>query len=680
MNRQLDLQITRTSIIWLLVSQVLIMLPFLPDMPFWLFPLLIISAVWRFRMLKGHAQQPSRLVKWSAVGLGVAGLVASGLDGLSLEAATALLLLGHLLKNLELVNRRDGLIVIFIGFFLIATQFLYSQEILNTLYALFLMLVLVGALISLHQPRSHSLKSNLRLATLMLAQCIPLMLVCYLFFPRLPPLWTIPLPEGRAETGISDRITPGDVADLARSAKLAFRVTIEEGDRPVQSELYWRGLVLNHFDGKTWSQLSEADQEKMKLRVGRFDQYSPIKELFDPVVLPNERKTVYSAIYQASYLPWIYTLSPSVVNSGEARLAYDYRVFSKRDIVGPTEIRLTGYPGAPMDLFLKPWVKGLALQLPEGENPRMREFARRQRALYDSDFDFAKGMMNYINEQPFYYTLRPPTLGDKDTIDKFFFDTQRGFCSHYAGAFINLMRAVGIPARMVVGYQGGEWNSQGGYFAVHQFDAHAWTEIWIQGEGWIRLDPTAMVAPDRIEFSLQDALSEEGSFLEGSLLTSLQFSMFNSLRMRLDSMQYQWQKWVVNYDYDDQTSLLSEIAGELDVTKAILIAISFITGLLLFWLIMLGLLRRPKPVPMEVKLYRDVVQRLSRLGFPVHGALAPTDLVPLVGERLWKPELDHFVGQLNQRLYQPDFDQDQLKSAHQQLVRALKRDKNQSLS
>ncbi len=605
--------ITYTGMIWLLAAQLTVMLPFVFELPFWLIVVALFSVAWRLGVLAGRVNQPGNLLKVALMVLGIGGLLLSGLRFPSLEAMSGLLLLGFAFKSLEVLQRRDALVVIFIGYFLIAMQFLYTQSMLAGLYGAFALLVLTGALIGVQQAvtefsAAHSVRFNLKLAGMMLLQCLPLMLVIFVLAPRLQPLWTLPLMTDQAKTGMSDRMAPGDIAKLSQSDGLAFRVTFK-GERPPQSKLYWRGLVLNHFDGREWRQFeSEQDLWQLKSLLKNNYAFQPgsLRVMGDPVD--------YEAIYEKTGQPWLFTLTPSVQVEGDVLRAADFRILAQQNIQAPLLLRATSYPDSLLDVDIAPYIRQLALQLPHDGDTRSRQLAQTLRAAARDELTYMQNVLNRFREQAFYYTLRPPLMGNTDTIDSFLFDAQRGFCEHYAGSFVFMMRAAGIPARVVVGYQGGEWNAASHYLSVHQFDAHAWAEVWLSGRGWVRVDPTAMVAPERTEQGLQAAVQQEGSFLESSVFSSRNIPWLNNLRQQLDAVQYGWQRWVIGYDSTSQTEFLKALLGEMSITRIAALAGAVLAVIMLSWLLMLGLAQRRQQEAPEHRLYRRFCAQLAKQG------------------------------------------------------------------
>ncbi len=643
--------------IWLLAAQVVVMLPFLFDLPLWLLPVLLLAAGWRLRVLSGAALQPGNTVKVLLIGLGVGGLLLSGLRFPSLDAMATLLLLGFAFKSLEVAQRRDAIVVIFIGYFLVALHFLYTQSLGAALYGMLAMVVLTGALVGVQQAISEfstgqSVRFNLRLAVFMLLQSLPLMVVIFVFAPRLPPLWSLPMATGQTQTGITDRMAPGDIEKLGKSDELAFRVTFK-GQRPPQPELYWRGLVLNHFDGHEWRQF-ERDYDVFQLKAALLSNYrwdaKQIQVQGEPVA--------YEAVYEASGQPWLFTLSPAVEVEGEVLRGADYRVMAQQALQAPLLLKAVSYPQTRRDVVLPEYLRGLALGLPSSGDQRSRVLAQRLRREAGSEQAYIDSVLARFHDQAFEYTLNPPTLGDRDTIDAFLFDSKRGFCAHYAGSFVFLMRAAGIPARVVVGYQGGEWNAAGDYLAVHQYDAHAWTEVWLAGRGWVRIDPTTAVAPSRVEQGLEVAVQAEGSFLADSVFSTRKISWLHGLSQQLDTVQYGWRRWVLGYDREEQAAVLKSLLGTFSVGRVALLVAGLSAAIGLFWLLALGIRPRRPAEALEHQLYRRFCTALEKRGVMREPGDAPGAFAHQAAAHL--PELADVIREFTQVYegvcYAPDAD------------------------
>jgi transglutaminase-like putative cysteine protease len=427
-------------------------------------------------------------------------------------------------------------------------------------------------------------------------------------------------------------MTPGDIATLAQSDELAFRVSFK-GRRPAQHELYWRGLVLGHFDGTTWTQFAKnPDIETTKARL-----VSSPKEAKQRLTLKGEA-IQYDIIYETSGQPWLFSLSPVVAIKYSAALyGNDFRIMAKDDLLEPLRLQLTSYPNALRAMTLSASEKRLALQLPDNQNPKTQQFVKQRLESSTSTQDFIQKVLNRYQNASFYYTLRPPTLDRHDSIDDFLFNSQKGFCAHYAGSFVYMMRSVGIPARVVVGYQGGAWNEKGEYLAVYQYDAHAWTEIWLKNKGWIRIDPTAMIAPERIETNLQSAMQKEGSFLEHQFLSSAKYQWLQGIRKQMDSTQYNWRKFVLGYDQNAQSNLIKTLFGNLSMLKIAWLIGGFFVALLFLWSLLLGLTKKHQTEAIEHQLYRRFCDLLEKRGIQRKISQSPTEYSRIAMNQL--PEL-----------------------------------------
>ncbi len=657
-----DKQISYTGMLWLLGAQLVVMAPLVFYLPVWLLPIVFFSAGWRIRVMKGYQAQPGKITKIIIAILGFIALAFSGMQTVSLDMMASLLMLGFAYKALEVIERRDAMVVILTGFLLIGVLFLYSQSMLTALYGVFALIVLTGAMIAIQQSKSYPIISNIKLAFAMLILCLPLMLLFFLVSPRFAPLWSVPIQAGHAKTGISDSMSPGDIAELSKSDELAFTVTFK-GERPQQKVLYWRGLVLQNFDGKTWTQFSEklnAEESRKKLEINKQQLQEKLYQNEDIKEGIREYKE-YEAIYEKTAQPWLFTLSPVVNIKGDAIYGSDFRVMAKQNIFSPMMLKLTSYPNALREVYLPEATRKSALQLPKSSNsqntnPKSVALAKRLLAESSSKQEYINKVMNRYRQQEYYYTLRPKPLGNTNTIDEFLINSKKGFCAHYAGSFVFLMRAAGIPARIVTGYQGGTWNDKGNFLSIRQYDAHAWTEVWLENKGWIRFDPTQMVAPSRIEKNLEEAMAEEGSFLEGKLFSLSKYSWLNSLQNKLDSTQYAWRKFVLGYDNETQASFLKSIFGELSMQKMATIVGGFFLGIIVFWSLFLGLGRKRSTEAVEHQLYRRFCSLLNKYGVKREPSQTPSEFSKTASTHLPKAssEINAFSKLYSDLCYNPD--------------------------
>ena len=539
--------IPRISLTWLLVAQALVIVPHLGHLPLWVIGLWLGCAGWRVQIFRMRVGYPTRLAKAGLMLAAAAGVFASRGSLVGLDAGVVLLIAAFVLKLVELRSQRDALVLILLGFFCVVTAYLFDDSLLAAAYSLLPVSALLAALIGLQQSRLAMRPwPTLRLSLGLLAQALPLMLLLFVFFPRLGPLWALPNPN-KALSGLSDSMAPADIAELSKSDELVFTATFN-GVPPARAQLYWRALTLEHFDGRRWSQAPLASQHDAA-------QWTASGQPWE-----------YSVIAQASGRNWLYALDVARSEEGGIQARHDFSLQSQQPLEQAMQYRVRSWPDVLRDADLP--ISGLAdsLQLPAEGDPRSRAWARELLARHPSPDALVQALLQHFNREPYHYTLKPPPVG-VDSIDEFLFRTRRGFCAHYAGAMTFVLRAAGIPARVVAGYQGGELNPRGNFFTVRQFDAHAWVEYWQAGQGWTSVDPTFAVAPERIEQGLEQALSGEQSFLADSPLSPLRYrqvAWLNQLRLGWDDLNHGWQRWVLGYQGAQQLQLLQRWFGRMD--------------------------------------------------------------------------------------------------------------------
>ena len=585
--------IPRISLTWLLVAQSLVIVPHLGHLPLWVVGLWLVCTLWRVQIYRMRAGFPSRAVRIGLLILVALGVFLSRGTLVGLDGGVVLLIAAFLLKLLEMRNRRDALVLIFLGFFVVVTAYLFDDSILVAAFSLLPVCALFAALIGLQQSSISTRPwRTLRLSMALLLQALPLMLLLFVFFPRMGPLWSLPVPNERgAVTGLADSMAPADIAELTRSGELAFRASFE-GPVPARSELYWRALTLDQFDGRRWSQSASAE-------------FAPA-----PQWQPRGEALRYSVVMQPTTRPWLFGLDVAQTDLERTRQMGDFRLQRSRPVDRALLYEVTSWPQALREPEGRANGMDLWLRLPQQGDPRSRAWAEELRQQHGEDEALVQALLQHFNRQPYAYTLRPQTLGE-NSIDEFLFETRSGFCAHYAGAMVFVLRAAGIPSRVVAGYQGGEISSNGSYVQVRQFDAHAWVEYWQPGKGWSSVDPTFQVAPERIESGLEQALAEEQSFLADSPFSPLRYrniSWINSMRLAWDELNYGWQRWVLGYQGAQQFELLQRWFGQVNATYLALslVAVLFaVLGLLSLWLF--------KPWRRERDPLLQLFQRFERL-------------------------------------------------------------------
>jgi protein-glutamine gamma-glutamyltransferase len=556
-------------------------------------------------LLRPDLQPPARLRRWLLPILAIVAGVAIRWDFgylLARDPCVAFLYVLVGIKFVEAKSSRDGAVLACLSLFLALTQFFYAQSIFAAALALPIVLVLGAALAALRYVSPPTQwKAPLAAAARMLLQGIPLAALLFIVFPRLAgPLWGAPADTG-ARSGLSDRMAPGSISELSLSDTVAFRVDFI-GPPPASAQRYWRGPVLSRFDGFEWS-------APPRLRSGTFagPRGRPIE--YTVTLEPHNRLWLF-ALEQPAGLPRPASDDP-LSTEGPARPIA--ALTADRQLVATTPVTQAvryAQRSTLVDRFTaSDSDRTDNLQLPR-RNPRAIAFARELRSRSGSDRAFITEVLDWFRRESFVYTLAPPLL-EGDTVDKFLFDARRGFCEHYAGAFVVLLRAAGIPARVVTGYQGGEINPNGGYMIVRDSDAHAWAEALIDG-AWQRFDPTAAVAPSRVERGIGAALPQGEPV---PYLARLEMTWLKSLRLHWDAMNYQWQRGVVGFNVDRQRDLLRDLGIENArpwQIVGLVAAVAFVWGVAI-----LGLTRaRQAQSDPATALWAVLCRRLGRAGLP----------------------------------------------------------------
>ncbi len=566
----------RRDTLFLMLPVFVAVLPHFGWMPWWVGAGFVLLFAWRLGLLFSGRWLPRASVRWAGAIAATAAVWAHYQTLVGREPGVALLILFLGLKLMEMRARRDLFVVIFLSLFLLLAAFLHSQSMgTAAIVGLGLAGLLAAMLTMQYQRQEAPIRQRLKWVGILLLQALPVAAVLFVLFPRpAGTLWGMQSDASRASTGLSETMTPGAISDLGESTAIAFRVRFE-GETPPTAQLYWRGPVFGDFDGATW------------------------RALRNPVVPPpppqvrysREARIAYEITQEPSSRPWMFPLEMPI------------------EVDPPPGLRVTLNPdlqllaSAPLDSRARyrvesstAWQAGLNesrnslqnwLELPAGFNPRTLALAAQWRAEFlavdstggrtperregsvptidrgQGDLRLVERALAMFRQQAFRYTLQPPLLG-RHSVDDFLFETRAGFCEHFAGAFVVLMRALDIPARVVTGYQGGERNPVDGWWLVRQADAHAWAEVWLEGQGWTRVDPTAAVAPDRIERGLR---LEPG--FAGMPGLDMARPLLSTLRFRLDALTNAWNQWLLSYDRGRQVRLLERLGLKADDWRSI---------------------------------------------------------------------------------------------------------------
>ena len=521
----------------LLLSILMVIAPHADHLPLWVSGLCAGLLLWRAWLTYTGKPLPKRWLLMLITVAGTAGIVLTFHTLFGREAGVTLLMMLATLKLMELRDARDAMVLVYLACFIIITNFFYSQSIPTALYLLATMMVIVTTWVH-QQAQGIALKPRVRIAAVLLLQALPLTLILFILFPRVQgPLWG--LPQGAyASTGLDDHMSPGSLSRLSLSEAVAFRV-VYNGQPPRRDQMYWRGPVLWNFDGRAWTPGRPAYPDAPKFT-----------ELGQPID--------YVVTLEPHNKHWLFALDVPDKLSVTATLTDDFQLLSKDPV--NARLRYAVRSNLVYHANLQESARQLqrALQLPGRFDPRARQLAAEWRAGSEDDADIVRTALSYFNKQGFVYTLEAPPLG-VNSIDDFLFSTKQGFCEHYASAFVFLMRAANIPARVVTGYQGGEYNDVGNYYIVRQSDAHAWAEVWLADQGWVRVDPTGAIAPDRVQRGLSAALSDKAAlpFMERNPP-----QWMRDLRFNLDALANQWNQWVLGYDSERQFAFLTRLGME----------------------------------------------------------------------------------------------------------------------
>lgn len=603
-------------LLWLVLPLALVVAPHLPRLPFWVGLTWTLCALVRLQQARTGSPPIRRAIRYVLAFAALAGIFLQFGTVFGPSGGVALLVLLTGLKLLETDSPRDHGIMVFIGYFLLMAHFLNGQGMLMAAYLMLVATLLTASLASLHTGQPRPTLALIRTAGVLMLQALPLAIALFLLFPRLhAPLGGL-IQTDTGNTGMSDSMRPGSVSRLIQSDAVAFRVDFARENRQVDgSQLYWRGPVLWNYDGETWR---PADNLPL----------SPLEadELSSPIR--------YAVTLEPHGQRWLFVAGLALrPPQPDADLTADLQWFSKRPIHQRLRYELSASLGYRLEkAALHPHSRALGLALPAGRHHGARRLVqqwlaegRQGRALVDA-------ALALFHEEAYYYTLTPPLLGE-DAVDDFLFNTRRGFCEHYAGAFTVLMRLAGLPARVVTGYQGGERNPLGDYWIVRQRDAHAWSEVWLAGEGWIRVDPTAAIHPSRVERGF-----EAGAIPGARPLVTVDAGWLAPLGQAWDLLNSRWNQWVLGYDHARQKRLLERLSPSLASLKGMLWSLLAVGGLTL--LLILALVFRPSRSGASdptARLYADFCRRLARVGLPRQPWEAPHDYAGRVAQA--RPDL-----------------------------------------
>jgi transglutaminase-like putative cysteine protease len=596
---------------WLTLALCLSLLPHIARIPIWLSLTAAAAVIYMLLTLYWKLPRPKTWILWILVLMCVIGVGAYYGKLLGRDSGVSLLVVMLSLKLLETRRHRDGMVIIGLIYFSIMTHFLYDQTIPLFFFMLLAVAVNTLALIALNENTARiAIRQKIRLVGGLLLSALPIMLLLFILFPRIPgPIWGLPQDVYSARSGLSDTMSPGDFSNVALSDEIAFRVVFAD-QNPTPAQLYWRTLILGDFDGRTW----RLDDKPLMAEPERLMAAGdPLR--YTVTVEPHQRRWLYALDMPVS------DKSTTLLNGEKLYLTSERLLRTLKPVVNLTQYSALSYPHYRLNPELTRYQRQRALQLPAHSNPRAVELAASWRDRTQQPMALAELALDLFR-QDFTYTLKPPILG-LHSIDEFLFVSKRGFCEHFASSFVFLMRAAGVPARVVTGYQGGELNPLDNYFLIRQSDAHAWAEVWIEDYGWRRVDPTNAVSPARIELGIDEAipLSERpGFFLRQD------YPFIHDLGMIWDAIDNRWNLWVLGYGPETQLEFLSKLGLKNANPYNMIFAMLIGTLLLLIIIGLLNLRRRMfNPDDVVHNVYLRFCAELSKMGYTRWLYEGPTD-------------------------------------------------------
>ena len=599
----------RRDMLVLLLAVTFVVVPHFEHLVWWATTIVVMLLAWRAFLTLTKKQVPSRLLMLPLLIAAAAGVYLQYKTLVGQQAGVTFLLLLMGLKLLEMRARRDIFVVIFLSFFILLTQFLNGQEIHVAVMSLLAVAALFFVLISVNLEETDlPAGRKLKMVGWTLLKAIPLTAVFFVLFPRISgPLWGTPSDMSVGSTGLSNSMAPGTISRLLESTEIAFRAKFD-GAPPGNDKLYWRGPVFGTFTGRAWVPLQQ-----------RFNEAPPISIQGDARSLVS-----YAVTLESHNRDWLFALeAPAAlpeISAFPVRMTPEMQIIAGDLVRQRIRYEMRSFTRYRFNADASESERRSWLELPARSNPRTAQLADEIRSRAGSDSERVDATLDFLRRGGYQYTLTPPRLG-RDSIDEFLFDTRQGYCEHYASAFVFLMRALGVPARVVTGYQGGEINPVDGFVTVRQSDAHAWSEVWLVGRGWVRVDPTAIVAPMRIDQGASEIARQSGINLPGGAGS---FGWLRSIRFNWEAVHNSWNQWVLSYSQERQRDLM----GLLGLTPsweslALLLAVIVTVVLAVMAAFALRTRRERDPLGDAFRLLRD---RLDRAGVATAEHLGPREL------------------------------------------------------
>ncbi len=601
--------------LWLFAGIALAAAPHASHLPAWVTSATALLLGWRLYLSWRQAPLPARWIVLLVAAGTLAGVYLTQRTLFGREAGVTLLVMLLALKLLEMRTLRDVHVATFLSYFLTLTNFFYSQTVATAVLMLATVVVITASLVGFNAPQCRA-SENFRVAGVLLAQAGPVMLLLFFFFPRVPgPLWGMPQDAYAGVTGLSDTMSPGAISRLSQSDAIAFRVKFE-GEPPPRAQRYWRGPVFWEFDGKTWR---AGGVPRIRTSV-QFAAFGPPMD-YEVTLEPHDRH-------------WLFALDLPARVPPNARVTSDYLLLSLAPVRNRVRYEMRSYPSYRATAGADAEDLEAAREFPARSNPRAQRLAREWRGALGNDEAILRRAIEFFRDGQYQYTLQPPALGT-DTVDEFLFDTRQGFCEHIAASFVFLMRAAGVPARIVTGYQGGEVNPVDQYLVVRQADAHAWAEVWLKERGWVRVDPTAIVVPARVDAGIAAAVPL-GSALP--LLMRTNIGWLRAVRDNWEALGNQWNQWVLGYNPERQRDLMLRFGVRTPSWQTLAMvlfwSVASVIGLIALWLF--ARIQRADP---PQRIWLAFCRKLARAGLARRGEEGPIDFSERAAAR-WPARAD----------------------------------------
>lgn len=615
---------------------------------------------WRYKIITANAHQPGRFVRICTLFIVIFLLFQHYQTLLGRDAGVAMLIALTMLKFLELKSLRDYMLVVFLCLFIVMTSFLYSQSLWLGFYLLTVVIILFTVMMYLNHRDRRDLLGMLKRAASLVAVGLPVAILLFVLFPRLQgSLFGLPADSHSGLTGMSDTMKPGTINELNLSEKVAFRVEFSALP-PTARQRYWRGLVLESYQQGTWKENKNAKATA-----------SLVKYSADDLI-------EYTILQEATNQKWHFALDIPISKPVGLSWGPGQTLRSNKDM---HERQQNLIQSALVYKFNDMSENELAINMDVSDvtGGRVTELAQMLYQQSVSDRDYINNVLAYYRDNNFVYNLQPPLLYG-EPVESFMFDTREGYCEHYASSFTMMMRLAGVPARVVIGYQGGEWNEQGNYLIVRQSDAHAWSEVWLDDSGWVRVDPTSAVAPERIEYGISairqliEQGQELGNLTDQQLQSALSLSIpsraLKNLKLFWDGINTRWYKWVIGFGTKNQINILKWFGfkqANVNILIVLLVVLVSLVVIIQAWM----LFHRKKVLDPAVRQYQIYCHRLSRIGIVRSASEGPRTFAQRVLSL--RPDLRELVLPVMEAYIAIRYAGNNSNEQHQKLIRAVRK-------